>query len=483
MPNPPEIVPARGLAEVLVTQELARRPSRPPDLAAENRALVALATTLAENPAHILQRLAEFTRQLCGADSAAVSIAASENTLAPARWQAAAGAWANCVKDGQLRAESPGGLALERDGCLLLRTPERHFEALRSLEPPAVEALVAPFYVGDRPAGTIWAVAHTGHRRFDAEDARVLRTIARFASAAYATMERLGMVQGLQRERLAALNLMEDALAARREVERAAAALRVSEAALRASEERLREADRRKNDFLALLGHELRNPLAAIRGGIILLSSEKAKPATRARALPIVADQVAHVERLIDDLLDVTRIVSGRVQLQRARITVQKVLADAVEMLRLRIESGAFDLQMRVAPEPLEVDGDAVRLTQIVVNVLGNAMKYSGGERRIDLSAQAGAGEACISIRDYGPGIAPELLPCIFEPFMQAKPALTLEGGVGLGLAVVRQLVELHGGRVEALSSAGRQGAEFVIHLPLAADSGENSPRSPRRCG
>jgi two-component system CheB/CheR fusion protein len=240
---------------------------------------------------------------------------------------------------------------------------------------------------------------------------------------------------------------------------------------LRHSEERLREADRRKNDFLAMLGHELRNPLAAIRGGIALLRSEKSQPATRARMLPIIADQVLHVERLLEDLLDVSRIVSGRVQLQRAHITVQKVLADAVEMVRGQIEAGGFDLQMRVAPEKLTVYGDAVRLSQIVVNVLGNAMKYSGEARRIDLSVWAQPGEACISIGDYGPGIAPDFLPFIFEPFMQAKPALTLDGGVGLGLAVVRQLVELHGGRVEAFSGGKRQGSEFVIHLPLARGS------------
>lgn len=241
-----------------------------------------------------------------------------------------------------------------------------------------------------------------------------------------------------------------------------------AEQGLRASEERLREADSRKNQFLAMLGHELRNPLAAIRGGIALLQSDKTSAATRAKTLPLVAAQVAHMERLIDDLLDVTRIVEGRLKVRRERVTVQQSLEDAVAMVRAQAPSEKFEIRSSISPAPLTVLGDPVRLTQIFVNILTNAVKHSGDARQIDITAAKKDHTAVVSIRDYGPGIPPELLPRIFEPFVQAKPTVTLDGGLGLGLAVVRQLVALHGGRVEANSDGERPGAEFVIELPLA---------------
>lgn len=592
MHSSPGLPAAGSLAEVLATTELAHRPTRPPDYAAENRALVALAAVLAENPADILQRLTEFARELCGADSAGVSIVESEGAATQFRWHAVAGAWANRVGGVQPRSQSPCGAVVDSDSCMLLRAPERYFTAMRGVEPPAVEALLAPFHNGGRPVGTVWVITHTGDRRFDGEDVRLLGTISRFASAAHSALERMGIAQGLRRERLAALNLMEDAIAARRDLELAAAATRASEEQfrraieeapipvimhaedgqvlqisrtwteltgythediptfdawlnhaygygadlvrermqtvfagknarqqfelqivtrtgerrdwvftisapgrladgrryavgmvndmtermrveleLRHSEERLQDADRRKNQFLAMLGHELRNPLAAIRGGVALLRSEKTQPATRARTLPIVADQVAHMERLVDDLLDVSRIVAGRVQLYQERVTVQEVLRTALATLDTQTEAGGFDLQLRVPSDPLTVYGDRVRLNQVVVNVLGNAMKYSGESRRIEVSASSEGGAAAISVRDYGQGVSPELLPRIFEPFIQAKPTVTLKEGLGLGLAVVHQLVELHGGWVEAFSEGELKGSEFVIHLPLAADT------------
>ncbi|HUR59991.1 MAG TPA: PAS domain S-box protein, partial [Opitutaceae bacterium] len=616
MPAPGRPVPAASLAEVIATHELTRRPSRPPDYAAENRALVALATALAENPAHILQRLAEFARELCGADSAAVTIVEADGAAAQFRWHAAAGTWAHRVHGVQSSRDSPCSVVLERDCCLLLQAPERHFGAMRAVQPPAVEALLAPFHVDNRPVGAVWVVTHQGDRRFDAEDARVLGTIARFASAAYSAVDRLGRAQELRQERLAALNLMEDAIAARGEMERATAALRESEQrlqrmvnvarvgvltfdltgvmlhandaflemlgytradfeakrwswrdftpsehvavsegivsaldssgrggpyekeyvckdgtrlwlmfvaanlgdgtiveyaidisarkhaeealraseeqfrraiedapipiimhaqdgqvlqisstwtdltgythadmptfdawlnqaygfgaedvrkqmqsifrgvgartrleievktrsgesrdwvfnisapgtlrdgrryavgmvvdfteraqaekALRESEDRLRQADHQKNRFLATLGHELRNPLAAIRGGVEILRSEKSKPATRAKTLPLVAQQVQHMEQLVDDLLDVARIVEGKLKVRLEPIAVQQAVTNAIDMVRSQANAANFELRASLPPDPLTVMGDLVRLTQIFVNLLTN---------------------------------------------------------------------------------------------------------------
>ncbi len=251
-------------------------------------------------------------------------------------------------------------------------------------------------------------------------------------------------------------------------------ALRHSEGQLRTIAAELQEADRRKNDFLAMLGHELRNPLAAIRGGIKLMRSERALPESRAAALPIVAEQVAHMEHLVDDLLDLTRIVQGRVPLRWERVALQDSLRQALEMIRPQAEPGGFVIEVNVPETPLEVLGDRVRLTQIFMNVLGNAVKYSGDSRLVEVSAERHGDTAVVRVRDYGLGIAPEILPRIFEPFVQAKPGLTLQAGLGLGLAVVRQLMLLHDGEVEALSDGELLGSEFVLRLRLAQVEDEN---------
>jgi PAS domain S-box-containing protein len=239
------------------------------------------------------------------------------------------------------------------------------------------------------------------------------------------------------------------------------------EQALRESEMRLRETDRLKNQFLAMLGHELRNPLAAIRGGMSLLMSGKTKEATRSATLPVVAHQVAHMQRLVDDMLDATRIVEGRLQVRRERVVLQQAVGDAIAMVRHALDEGGFEVNVSVPDAPLLVSADAIRLTQIFVNLLNNAMKYSGESRRIDVEVKCEDGRAQARVRDFGQGIPRELLPRIFDAFVQATPGTTLQSGLGLGLTVVRQLVALHDGRISAASEGPGTGAEFVISLPL----------------
>lgn len=242
-----------------------------------------------------------------------------------------------------------------------------------------------------------------------------------------------------------------------------------AEAALRHSESMLQKADQRKNHFLAMLGHELRNPLAAIHAGLQLLASPKAKPESRERALPAVIEQTAHMERLVDDLLDVTRIVQGRVNLRPERVVVQDVLRQAIHMCSAQTEAGKFDLAIEWPETPLRVTGDQTRLVQIFTNLLDNAQKYSGAARRIELRARPEAGNVVVRIRDHGVGMSADFLPRVFEPFVQANPGLTLQAGMGLGLAVVRQLVRLHGGEVRAASEGEGLGSEFTVSLPAAA--------------
>jgi PAS domain S-box-containing protein len=236
---------------------------------------------------------------------------------------------------------------------------------------------------------------------------------------------------------------------------------------LKTAQAQLQEADRRKNHFLAMLGHELRNPLAAIHAGLRLLSSPKAKAESKERALPAVLSQTAHMKRLVDDLLEVTRIVQGRITLRKEPMAIQEAVRQAFEMLRPRIEAGKFEVVTDMPPEPLRLAADSVRLTQVFVNIIGNALKYSDASRRVEISAAAEGKDAVVRVRDYGRGIPAELLPRIFDPFVQAEPGLTLDGGMGMGLAVVKELVRLHGGSVQAFSEGENRGCEFVVRLPM----------------
>jgi PAS domain S-box-containing protein len=251
------------------------------------------------------------------------------------------------------------------------------------------------------------------------------------------------------------------------ERKKAEEALRQSEERYRALAETLQEIDRRKNHFLAILGHELRNPLAAIRNGVDLLRSAKSSPESRTAALPIVSQQVSHMEGLIDDLLDLTRIVEDKVKVCQQPMVLQEALRRALEMLRPQIEAGNYNIYIDDELEPAELLGDMMRLTQVFVNILGNAIKYSGDSRRIEISLKQERGEAAVRIRDFGQGISPNLMPRIFEPFVQAHPGDTLQAGLGLGLAVVRKLVNLHGGAIHATSDGEGKGSEFVLRLPL----------------
>ncbi|HEY9154897.1 MAG TPA: PAS domain-containing sensor histidine kinase, partial [Opitutaceae bacterium] len=237
--------------------------------------------------------------------------------------------------------------------------------------------------------------------------------------------------------------------------------------ALKNAEEFLQETDRRKNHFLAMLGHELRNPLAAIKNGVDLLRSKKSSPESRAAALPIVAQQVTHMEALVDDLLDLTRIVEGTIKVRKEPMQLRDALRRSLEMVRTQIDSGNYTVDFDDRFEPIEVLGDIMRLTQVFANILTNAIKYSGDSRRIEIALTQIDDQAAVRIRDFGQGIPPSLLPRIFDPFVQAKPGDTLQSGLGLGLAVVRKLVSLHGGHVTAHSEGEGHGSEFVVYLPL----------------
>jgi PAS domain S-box-containing protein len=239
------------------------------------------------------------------------------------------------------------------------------------------------------------------------------------------------------------------------------------------AEEALREADRRKDEFLAMLAHELRNPLSAVHNAI-QLAQRSAQPEHWEWSKGVIAQQVKHLTRLIDDLLDLSRITRGKIQLQRRRQDPTPVIRGALEAARPMIEAHGHALSVSLPDEPLWLDVDATRLEQVLVNLLTNAAKYTENGGRIALAARREGSDFVLSVADNGIGIGPEMLPRVFEPFIQAEQTLDRsQGGLGIGLTLARTLVNMHGGRISATSAGAGRGSQFTVRLPL---SRENSP-------
>jgi PAS domain S-box-containing protein len=235
----------------------------------------------------------------------------------------------------------------------------------------------------------------------------------------------------------------------------------------------LREADRRKNEFLATLAHELRNPLAPIRNGLQVLRLANERSAQE-QARAMMERQLGQLVRLVDDLLDVSRISRNKLELRKARIPLASVVENAVETARPLIDAKGHTLSVTLPPEPLYLDADLTRLAQVFWNLLNNSAKYTDPGGRIDLVAERQGSVVVVTVRDSGIGIPREALPGLFTLFSQVDPSLERsQGGLGIGLALIKGLVERHGGSVEAHSGGVGQGSLFVVRLPVAPDQGK----------
>ncbi|MGZ8218027.1 ATP-binding protein [Methylomagnum sp.] len=251
-------------------------------------------------------------------------------------------------------------------------------------------------------------------------------------------------------------------------------------AALRASEERLREADRRKDEFLAMLAHELRNPLAPIRNAVHLLKRVATDEPRIAWCRDIIERQADQLTRLVDDLLDVSRITRGKIELKPEPLDVAVIVQRAVEICRPLVDARRHELEIVPVPEPLRVEGDLVRLAQVLSNLLNNAAKYTDEGGRIRVSAGRDNGHAVIRVQDNGRGIDPAALPNLFDLFYQVDRTLDRsEGGLGIGLSLVKRLVDMHGGEVWAYSAGRGKGTEFVIRLPSLPDPSASVEAAP----
>jgi PAS domain S-box-containing protein len=302
--------------------------------------------------------------------------------------------------------------------------------------------LAVPLVARGRTLGVVSALmAGAGQRRFGAPDLALFEEVARRAALA-----------------LDNAHLYTEAEQARREAE---------------------AASRAKDEFLAMLGHELRNPLAPIMTAIDLLGARGGSETAHVRE--VLERQVAHLRRLVDDLLDVARIVRGQVALRRERLDLASILDETLEIARPLIDERGLSLRVELPPEELAVDGDRVRLTQVFANLLTNAAKYTDPPGTIAVSARAVGDAVEVRVRDTGAGVRPELLGRIFELFVQGpRPLDRAGGGLGLGLAIVKNLVEQHGGRVVASSEGPGRGTEVCVTLPrAAAPSATEAPPAP----
>jgi PAS domain S-box-containing protein len=238
------------------------------------------------------------------------------------------------------------------------------------------------------------------------------------------------------------------------------------------ADEALKEADRRKDEFLATLAHEMRNPLAPIRNSVAVLKVISPANAEQQSLHKVIDRQVEHMARLLDDLFDANRITTGKFELRKKRVSLQAIVEAALETSRPLIETGGHELTVSLPAEPVYLDADLVRLAQVFGNLLNNAAKYTDRGGHIWLTAQRQGDQVEVSVKDNGMGIAPEMLPRIFDMFSQASPALLREqGGLGIGLSLVKGLVELHGGTVAASSEGPGKGSQFTVRLPISQEA------------
>lgn len=445
------------LESILCTAELDRRAARPPDYETENRALGALAQALADSPGSILQKLADTILEVFQADSAGISLLSEDGK--EFYWPAIAGAWKPHIGGGSSRDFGPCGDVLDCNAPLLFKHFERRYPYLLEATPLAEEALLIPFYVHGKGVGTIWAMAHDGRRKFDAEDLRQLESLGRFASAAYQTAQ----LEQVRDSRRAALNLMEDAVLARQAAEKLNQELRESIAEQRRAEARLESLNQDLQHFVYAASHDLQQPLRMVTSYTQLLARRyKGKIDQQADKYIAYAVQGAQqMEVLLNDLREYWS-VNGQKAGQPVAVDCNHALEKALDFLESALEESGGE----IVHDPLPtVQAEEVPMVLLFQNLIGNALKYCRPNEppRVRISAERSSEMWTISVSDSGIGIEAEHLKDIFAPFKR------LHGpeyrGSGLGLALCLRIVDRYGGNIWAESEYGR-GATFRFTIP-----------------
>lgn len=579
-----------------ITEQLSQRTSRPPDYASQNVAITQLARALGKEPGFIFQKVSEAALQLSSADSTGIFILEEGRESAHMRCQAAVGLWKEKVGERWPVPAIPCGITMKRNRPMLFDQPGLHFPSLDDVNQPAHEALSVPINIDEEPIGTIWAVTTDPSHRFDREDARLLGDLAPFAAAAFTLLQQAKSVQQSDQARVAALNLMEDAIHSTSRAEEALSALRISEErfrllvetvadhaimlldpagkvsswnkgaqrilgyrcpeilgqaaaiffppelleagwaerelsiamgtghasdenwlirrdgtrfwasgtttalrdeqgkllgfvkilrdlserkaaedALQQSNQRLAEAlevaehaSQAKDRFLATLSHELRTPLMPILMASSMLLEDSGLDESVRRSLSMIQRNVELEARMIDDLVDVSRIINNKLQISREPVDLHDVVLRAVEVCAPSAAAKEIPIEVHLDSAGARIEGDPVRLQQVVWNLIQNGVKFTPPGGRVSVRTFVTEERIGISVDDTGRGIPGDLLEAIFDAFEQGgRVSRECMQGLGLGLAIAKRIVELHGGTIAASSPGPGAGATFFIELPL----------------
>jgi signal transduction histidine kinase len=411
-------------SKVLATERLYEPTERRFSLDAENRALHALARQMTRAPEAMLLRLVHVAAELCVAETAVACVLVDTPEGSCLRWEAVVGPLD--AHRGRIfpRTGDPSALALDRNSPQLFVHPEQSFPSVAALGLPCHELLVVPLYADSRPVGTLWVASHGLGRAFDKEDVRLLQGLADFTCAAWDVTA--------TRQALARVN------------------------------EELREAQRKKDTFFATLSHELRSPLGALANAIDLIRTGVQSE----WALEVVRRQTEQLGHLLDDVQDVTCVTQGKMKLRARVTTAQEAVEGAVLTVAHAVEDRRHTLTVSVPDQPVWLMADPPRLTQILVNLLANAARYTETGGLIRIAVEAQDGWVTFRVTDTGQGIPPALIPRIFELYEQGETGSRMGGGLGIGLSLVRGLVQLHEGTVEVCTGPNGVGSEFTVRLP-----------------
>lgn len=416
---------------VISTELLASREPRARDFRRESEALSKLADVFAQSPDDLGQALAQAALLLTGAHAAGLSV--EERGMRPScfRWVATAGTYSRYLNGTIPGEQSPCAEVKACKGPLLMRDPHLIYPHLRELHEPVHELLLVPFHTVGTAAGAVWVVSHNDDVQFDREDLRIVGTLTRFAAAA---MHQRDLVL-----------MLSDAHA------------------------RQREADARKDRFLAILAHEMRSPLSAISLATEVIKRRGEDPARREAAIASIERQTGQLVGLVSDITDAVAIRSGKLSLTLAPVTVEEVIARALEACREQLQTRRQQLELDLPKLPVILMGDLMRLTQILVNLLNNAIKYTPDEGHIAIRVTTEADFVRLDVSDTGQGLSPQAQEGIFDMFAQVPmDDRPLNSGLGIGLALVKQLVELHHGDVYVRSEGLGRGCTFTVRLPGA---------------
>jgi signal transduction histidine kinase len=414
------MIDAASLDSVVATDELASRPARAPDHAAESAALMQLIDEMRHPSRHVLQRLVEIACDLCHAGSAGVSILESEHGKARFRWHALTGALHEHLWGITPRDFSPCGVVIDRNAVQLFRYPERHFRYFAEVRPQIVEGLLVPFLVNRQPVGTIWVVTHDTVRHFDREDARLITNLGRVASAAHDLH-----------------GVLED----------------------------LRATNRRKDEFLGLLSHEMRNPLAAMTNSIRYLHHVGGGDADQERARAVLQRQLQQITRLSEDLLDVARLGKGELELRPEPTDLLQAVRAGREAALPALAEYDREIVIELPDAPMMILADPARLTQVITNLLTNTARRTRSGGRATLAVRGDGPDAVITVASETEAVAAGWTD---PPRAVGLSAPGASGAAqGLGLTLARSLTEMLGGRVTTVDVGSARNNGFELRFPL----------------